>query len=428
MRIEYSYYPWASPIELPDSLCVGTLEPQLRPPPCDPCTLVERALECPIGTLPLPDLLGGSRRVVILIDDNTRRTPGHLILPPLLNLLEKCGITRERILIVVGYGTHRPMTDVERREKCGDEICTAYHITEHNAWDANRLRFCGTTDTGAALWINRDVVEADFVIGLGSIVPHPLAGFSGGGKILQPGVCGEQTTIQTHWLGLRYHQSELLGKEDNPVRQEISAVAMQAGLRFIVNAIPDRVGNLAGVVAGHPVQAWLAGCRLSRDIFGVAIPGEVDVVISDTHPGDADVWQCQKGISVAASCVRPGGTVIVLSPCPEGVAAQYPDVVRIGPRSAEVLELLARRAGMHPMAGLALVRLHEATSDRVVMLVSPGLDRDTIIRLGMVPYDTAQTALEDALARHCPHPRVLVLRYASELLPITTHASRGENP
>jgi nickel-dependent lactate racemase len=428
MRIEYPYYSWAPPIEVPDGQFIGIVEPRAVPPVVDESRLIIQALANPIGTPPLSELLEGIRRVVILTDDNTRQTPTRLVLPLVLDELRKAGIGQTHISILVAYGTHRRMTEAERVQKLGGEVCASYQVEDHDAWDPARLSYRGTTEAGTEIWLNWRVAEADFVIGLGTIVPHPLAGFSGGGKILQPGVCGEQTTIQTHWLGLRYRQSELLGNERNPVRQEINTVALQAGLRFIVNAIPDRVGNLTRVVAGHPVQAWLAGCQLSRDIFGVAIPEDVDVVISDTHPGDADVWQCQKGISIAASCVRPGGTVIVLSPCPEGVAAQYPDVVRIGPRPAAVLELLARRADMHPMAGLALVRLHEATADRVVMLVSPGLDRDTIIRLGMVPYATAQTALGDALARHGPRPRVLVLRCASELLPIMSNVSRGENP
>lgn len=220
MRIEYPYYPWALPVEVPDHLWVGTLEPQLSAQHCDASTLIERALDNPIGTPPLTDLLGRSRRVVILIDDNTRWTPGHLILPPVLTQMEKAGIIREQILILVGYGTHRPMTDAERRQKLGDEICAAYQIEEHNAWDATRLRFCGTTEAGTALWISRRVIEADFVIGIGSIVPHPLAGFSGGGKILQPGACGEQTTIQTHWSGLRYRQIELLAERTIPCAEK----------------------------------------------------------------------------------------------------------------------------------------------------------------------------------------------------------------
>jgi hypothetical protein len=119
VRIEYPYYPWALPVEVPDHLWVGTLEPQLSAQHCDASTLIERALDNPIGTPPLTDLLGRSRRVVILIDDNTRWTPGHLILPPVLTQMEKAGIIREQILILVGYGTHRPMTDAERRQKLG---------------------------------------------------------------------------------------------------------------------------------------------------------------------------------------------------------------------------------------------------------------------------------------------------------------------
>ncbi|MHB1005602.1 MAG: nickel-dependent lactate racemase family protein [Chloroflexota bacterium] len=420
MHIEYPHYAWAPTLEVPDDQFVALLEPRVLQAEGDVHDLLSQALARPCGAKPLSESLRPGQRLVIISDDVTRFTPAHLLLPPLLEHIEGAGVRRDDIVVMIGYGTHRPMTSAEKEQKLGARIVNRYRVEDHNAWDKANLCYRGTTELGTPIWINRTVTEADFVIGLGNIAPHPLAGFSGGAKILQPGVCGEETTSRTHWLGLKYRQADLLGRVDNPVRQEINQVALQAGLRFIVNTVQDRAGNLLAVVAGHPVQAWLSGCATAREAYGVPVPPPVDIVITDTSPADIDVWQCQKGINNAASLVRPGGTVIVLSPCPEGVASQYPDVLRVGPRPLAFLDVLVKRVNVNPMIGLALVRLHEATAERVVTMSSPGLDDDTCIRLGMVPYRNPQMAVEDALARHGPGARILALRHAAEVLPIRT--------
>ena len=157
-------------------------------------------------------MLKGRKKVLIVVDDYTRTTPVQKILPRLISELEEAGIKPSGIKILVALGTHRPMTEEEIVKKFGKDIPKRYPILNHPWWDSSQLTYCGETEKGTPIFVNRMVKEVDFILGIGQIVPHRVSGFSGGGNIIQPGICGEETTGKTHWLSAQFQRTGDLGK------------------------------------------------------------------------------------------------------------------------------------------------------------------------------------------------------------------------
>ena len=156
------------------------------------------ALEHPIGTSRLEEMLRPDQRVAVLVDDMARPTPVSRILPSILGRLDAAGISDEQVTIVIALGTHRPMTRAEIRNRLGDEVVGRIRVENHDFRDPRKLVYVGDASGGIPVWLNRRVKEADFRIGVGNIVPHGVAGWAGGGKIVYPGVAGEQTVDGFH--------------------------------------------------------------------------------------------------------------------------------------------------------------------------------------------------------------------------------------
>jgi nickel-dependent lactate racemase len=164
--------------------------------------------------------LKGCKEVLIVVDDYTRTTPVQKIFPHLTAELQEGGIKPEGVKILIGLGTHRPMFKEEIIKKFGKDIPKQYPILNHHWWDPSQLSYLGRTEKGTPIFLNRIAEKIDFIIGVGQIVPHRVSGFSGGGNIIQPGICGEETTGKTHWLSAQFKGREILGKIENPVKED----------------------------------------------------------------------------------------------------------------------------------------------------------------------------------------------------------------
>lgn len=225
MRIFFPY-PEIKPLDVPEQNLLGIFSPSVLKMEEAEEEVIERAFAQPIGSAPLFQTLKGHQAVPMIVDDHTRNTPVKKILPRLFKELERGGIKPSRINILGALGTHRPMTEDEMVKKFGrGGISKRCRILNHAWWDRSQLISLGETERGTPILVNRMVQEVDFIIGIGQIVPHRVSGFSGGGNIIQPGICGEETTGKTHWLSAQFQGREILGKIENPVKDEIERVA-----------------------------------------------------------------------------------------------------------------------------------------------------------------------------------------------------------
>lgn len=426
MQIKFPYDGIAD-LEIPDENLLGVYSPQHSSLEVSEKEIIYRGLTQPIGSLPISVRVKADDKVLIITDDNTRLTPLHLIVPLIIEELNKAGVSDSQIQILIGLGTHRSMTENEIKHKFGN-LYGNYKICNHNWRDPEQLVDMGKTSQGTPIVVNRLVMESDFIIGVGHIVPHRVAGYSGGSKIIQPGVCGGETTGLTHWASARYTGEEILGKAKNPVRDEMNEVARMVGLDMIVNAIQGADGSLAALVSGDPELAHEAGCEIAREVYGVKIPCKAPIVIVDSYPADIEMWQAAKGVYSSGLALADGGTVILVTTCPEGVAKQHPEILNYGYQSYEKVQTLLRTGQLTDLAVAAhMVHVGEVIADRGHgILVSNYISAETAEKLGFTPAVTPQAALEIALQRHGQDAKVLVLQHGGEILPVVTSCA-GDN-
>jgi nickel-dependent lactate racemase len=418
-------YPGVPALEIPASARVSWLEPKSFTQNTGHEThIIQRGLQNPIGLPRLGELTRGKQNILILVDDYTRTTPVHLILPQVLAEMYAGGVEKSNIRLLVASGTHRAMTAPEKQKRFGAQVAADHVILDHHYDDLSQLARLPDTPGGTEIWVNRAVLEADFVLGIGHIAPHRVAGFSGGGKIVQPGVCGAVTTGQTHWLSARYLGAEIIGKVDNPVRREIDAVARAAGLKYIINAVMDGAGRLVSCVCGDPHLAFQAGAQQALEVFGAPLSEPADIVIAESFPADMELWQAAKAVYAADLALKPGGILILVTPCPEGVSAEYPQVTQIGYQSYEKVKALVDCAELTDLT----VAAHLVHMGRVIcekgqgVLVSPGINAATAARIGFHWMETPQAALDYALQKMGTNAAIAVLKNGGEIMPVIGNA------
>lgn len=404
--------------ELPEENLLGIYAPHPVPAVPDPQRELEHALANPIDAPTLAEIARGKKRVVLVADDGTRPTPTAAIIPLLLNILNKAGVPDDGIEVLIALGTHRPMAAEEIEIKFGAEVLRRVRVTNHEPFDPKALVDVGMTSGGERVQVNRKVMEADLVVGIGSIVPHHIPGFSGGAKIIQPGVCGAETTGHVHLLSIRRERS-LLGVLENEVRAEMEQIAARAGLRAILNTVLNSAGELVRAVYGDPQRAFRQGVETSRQIYGVAVPEQVEIVVASSHPCDSEFWQAHKTLYTAQRALREGGTMIVAAPCPEGVAMSHPEIVHFAGQEPEAIEAMIRTGQIPDLTAGALALAWANTRKHArVALVAQGIPNEEARALGFVPFGSVQEALDEALARHSKGARVSVLPFAPDTLPI----------
>lgn len=408
--------------ELAVDVPAGSLQGVFSPHPVtscpDPRAELRRALQSPIGAPALAEAARGARRVVIVADDLTRLTPVDLMIPELLDDLNAAGVQDEQVTVLIALGTHRPMTTDEIEVRFGPAVTRRVPVINSPWQDPAQLVDLGVTPNGTPVHVSRIGAEADFLIGLGRIVPHHISGYSGGAKIIQPGISGPETTGATHLLSSRADRSRL-GVLENPLRAEMEAIADQVGLKAVLNCVLDHTGRLVRAFYGDPRIAFRAGNGLSREVYGVRIPAQADVVVAGSHPCDIEFWQAHKTLYAAELVVKEGGTIIVVAPCPEGVTVTHQDLLNYASLDADKILSLIEDGTISDMVSGALALAWAKVRRRAdVYLVSDGISIEDARALGFMHFPSLEDALAAALRHHGPDASVSALTHAPEMLPI----------
>ncbi len=405
--------------EVPAGNLARVLHPAAAVPLADLDTEIGRALDHPIGQPPLSRRVRPGDRVVLVSDDNTRLTPTDRILPPLLERLNAAGVPDANITCLMALGTHRYMTEEEMIAKVGRAVFGRIRVRNHRWQDPGELADLGVSALGTPIEINRHVAAADVVIGIGAIVPHHIPGYSGGSKIIQPGVCGPRTTAHTHMLSCEGGGDSFLGIEDNPVRRDMDDMADRVGMETIFNVVMDPAGAVAGIFFGDVRAAFREGVRLARRIYGVPYRETPDIVVANSHPCDLDFWQSHKAQYPAQRMVRPGGTIILCTPAPEGVSPVHRELLDYTAWPSEKIKAAYRRGELENGVAAALAVAWAMVREKAeVIMVSPGISPEDKRRLGHTHAPDVPAALEMAFECQGPAARVTVLTHAPDLLPV----------
>ena len=277
----------------------------------------------------------------------------------------------------------------------------------------------GESASGVPIYANKAAQWADHIIGIGAIFPHAVAGFSGGGKIVVPGITTEATCGDMHWAMYGIPPRQLYGQAENPVRAIIDEMALKAGLDYIVDAVLDENGRVVDMVVGHPVAAHRAGCELARQHYGVRVPGPADIVIFDSFGTDIEYWQAIKAITPAGIVMKDDGVVIQVASCPEGVSVSHPEVLEFGYRPLAVVEGSDETGAGQQERGRAHdpgQRGDRGSRPRVPDFVGCFTTGRRAARLS--PRQQRTGRARSALKMKGPEASIIVLRHAGDLLPV----------
>ena len=420
-KCSFSYGAW-SEAYIFDENSVTVITPNIVPSSgASDIEIIRESLTHPIGSGMITDEVKGCQNVLILVDDYTRLTPCSIILPEVIKELLLGGIEKSQIKIMVASGTHRAMTRGEKELKYGKEIVDSIQILDHLWSEIDNLVYDGQTTHGTEIYINSIMGKSDFVIGIGHIVPHRVAGFSGGAKIVQPGICGDITTGQTHWLSAKYFVGrDIMGVYKNPVRKEINEVGSKSGLSFIINTVQNTNGKIQSCYSGNPVEAHKTGCEAALEVFGKEIHELFDIVIVDAYPANMNMWQSSKGIYSADLALKEDGVLILVTPCPEGIANEHPEIEQYGYSQPGKIEEMVDRGEIVNLTIAAHI-LHVGkviVGKRKAFLVSPGINKEKSEHIGFKWAENLQDAYERALKEKDSSVKVAVMYHGGEVLPL----------
>jgi nickel-dependent lactate racemase len=420
MRIKLDYGRDGLDVDLPGDRVVGPLEIRPAAPLADPEAAVREALARPIGTKPLAELAKGRRDACILICDITRPVPNRLLLPPILRTLEEQGIARGAIRILVATGLHRPNEGAELEEMVGPDVFKHYRIENHFGKRLDDHEFLGVTPNDVPAYIDRRYVKADLKITTGLIEPHLMAGYSGGRKVICPGVAALETVKVWHGPRFLEHPKADCGFVDgNPVHEENTRIAKMAGCDFIVNVCLDGRRRVTWVGAGDMELAWRDGVRFVENVVRVPVPAPLDVVVTSAagYPLDTTWYQAIKGLTGALPIVKQGGTIVLAASLTEGIGS--PEFVQLLADNPDLGEFKRRILGKDyfVMDQWQLEEFAKVAARCRIKVVSHGIPAETLRGFHVEPAASVESAVAESLAEYGPAAKVAVIPKGPYVLP-----------
>jgi nickel-dependent lactate racemase len=324
MKVDFSFGKNGIEVSIPDLFASQIVRSRSAAALSDLAAALGAALDHPIGCQPLAALAAGKRSAAISVCDITRPAPNRITLPPLLDRLHAAGIPVEGVTILIATGLHRGATRDEVNTILGPEIAARYRVVSHDARALAEHRPLGTTGRGTPVYIDERFMAAELHITLGFIEQHLMLGFSGGRKLIAPGLAAQQTIKVIH--SPRFMREPLATEgsiSDNPLHAELLEIAALARHDFILDVTLTQDRQISGVFAGDAVKAHAAGVRFleATSLERLAEPADVVITCGAGYPLDLTFYQATKGITAASHITRPGGRILLLGECAEGVGS-----------------------------------------------------------------------------------------------------------
>lgn len=423
MQVNLAFGKTGLPVDLPEGFRYRVLEARSASPLADWQGELEAALDKPVGTPPLAEMARGNRSVAISVCDITRPAPNSKTLPPVLRRLAQAGISRENVTILIATGLHRPATEGEMREICGEEIAANYRVVNHDARNLASHRHLGTTASGTPVYVDERFVSADLHITLGFIEPHLMLGFSGARKLIAPGLAAQETIKVLHSPKFMRDERTVEGSiEDNPLHRELLEIARMARHDFMLDVALARDRSIAGVFAGHPEQAHRRGVQFVSKVMLETLDEPVDAVITSSagYPLDLTYYQCIKGVCAASHIVKPGGRILLVAACEEGAGApEFRQMLRGGLSDVEFLKHI--EGAPVTVDQWQLEKLALVTTRHQILWHVPGLPPEYRGGLWGRSYETGQSAVDALTAELNPGASIAVIPEGPYVL-AKTHA------
>jgi nickel-dependent lactate racemase len=396
------------------------IEPVPHDAAADPARTLRQALRFPVAGPPLRDRVRRGQSVAVSLCDATRPQPRQAMVAALL--AELSGVVDPGdVTLLVATGTHRANTDAELREMLGDEYVDTMTIVNHNSRDPAMLRWMGELGAGVPVWLNRHWVDADIRITTGFVEPHFFAGFSGGPKLVAPGLAGLDTVLTLHDARRIGDEHAVWGVcEGNPVHDDIRAIATATGVDFALDVVLNRQQHIVAAFGGDILPMHAAARETVREMSMRPVDGLFDVVVTTNagYPLDQNLYQAVKGMSAAATVVRPGGLIICAAECADGFPdhGSFQEVLNSAATPQALLAAIEARETTVPDQWQVQILARILTRARVGVHTS-GLTDAQLAAAHLVAVPDIAAAVHDELTRRGPEAKVCVLPEGPQTIP-----------
>ena len=418
MRVRLDYGADGLDVDLPDER-VTVIQPLFRAALPDPHEALVAALRAPVARPPLREIVRAGQKVAISVCDITRAQPRREMLRALFE--EMPAVRDEDVTILIATGTHRVNTPAELEQMVGADILRRYRVVNHDSRDQTSLVSVGDTSTGVPVYLNRRWVDADVRITTGFVEPHFFAGFSGGPKMVAPGLAGLATVLVLHDARRIGHPNATWGiTEGNPIHDDVREIARMTGVHFSVDVTLNRQQRITAVFAGDLFEEHRLACAAARHDAMQAIESPFDVVLTTNsgYPLDQNLYQAVKGLSAAAQVAKPGGTIVCAAECRDGLPSHgsYGQLLASQPTPEALLEMITAPGYSAPDQWQVQIQAQIQMKARV--MIKTGCLTPAAVRAAhLEPIDDVAAAVDCVMRAAGPNTRLCVLPQGPQTIP-----------
>jgi nickel-dependent lactate racemase len=414
MQLDLNYGRGRYPLELPDHWDVTVIRKPAMPLEMDPASAVRRALMQPVAAGALAQEARGLTSACILICDITRPVPNGLLLPEIIRELLNAGMQADQITVLVATGLHRPNEGAELEELVGDEwVLKTVRVVNHFARDDAAHVDLGRTPRGTPVKLDRRFVEADLKIATGLVEPHFMAGYSGGRKVIAPGVAHRDTITTFHSARFMAHpKADNCVLEGNPLHEEQLEIVRMLGHVLAVNTVIDEHRRLSFVNYGEILASHLQAVEFTQRYARVPVDRRFKTVVTSAagYPLDKTYYQTVKGMVGPVDIMEPGGNLVIVSECSEGLGSEeYADAQRrlIGLGAEGFFADISRKQFADIDEWQTQMQLKPMKAG-VVHLYSGGLPQPDRALTGVSMIDSVEETLQQCMERNGDHALAII--------------------
>ena len=427
MKIELAYGKRGLTIDLPGDQ-TSIIEPQFIPGLPDELGAIRAALRNPIGTLPLRKSIEPGQNIGISVCDITRPMPSKIILPVILNELKH--IHPSNITIFIATGTHRKNTHSELLSMLGEQpMGGGYNIVNHDAFNRDNLTEVGVTKENIPILLNSDWIKKDFKITTGFVEPHFFAGFSGGPKMIAPGLAGFETIMKLHDSDMISNPNSKWGiTHGNPIHDSIREIATLFPSDFTLDVTINKHRKITSVYAGEMFQVHKAACEFAHSTAMIEVPEPFDIVVTTNsgYPLDMNLYQAVKGMSAAHQIVKKDGSIICAAECSDGIPnhGSYGEILKSQASPQSLIDMIeSSDYQKHDQWQVQIQASIQMEND--VYLKSDNLSIDQIVGAHLLPVDDVSMKVSELLSQKYPNGTVCVLPEGPQTIPFLSGVGRG---
>ena len=401
--------------DLPDNWnLLAQAEPKDAPGVEDLKAEVRRALENPIGTKNLAEMIPSSGKVVLISEDQTRPSPVGQVMEPLVEMLGELGVEDERIQVVIGRGTHREATAEELETKLGKNNLDRFQVSIHDADDTDNLVLMGMTSRKTPVWINRIVAEAGLRIGVGTMNPHYFAGYGGGAKLILPGVSGRETIAHNHAMVADEKARQGI-MDGNPIWEDMLEAARIARLDMKIDLVLNTAKQVNKLFAGEVEQVQRAAVKALLEIYGLEVPKMADITLTSGYPLEVNLIQSGKAILLANEVTKDCGAIVLLAALSDGAGPGMYETLREKPEPEVIIQWI-KEGKATPTAGPLAAMARELLKKKRMIVVTDGMTKEQIEDMDMEYASSIEEAIE-TLSGQFENPDVIISPVGSSTFP-----------